>query len=97
MQKLFFLTQAVIILATISICGVSLTIIIPVQDADSQQQQQRQQLPIDAIFKQVENSTVGIITGGTDGSNLEFDGTGFVYDVRGDMLYIVTNEHVVEG
>jgi S1-C subfamily serine protease len=90
----FFLTQAVIILATISICGVSLTIIIPVQDADSQQQQQ---LPIDAIFKQVENSTVGIITGGTDGSNLEFDGTGFVYDVRGDMLYIVTNEHVVEG
>jgi S1-C subfamily serine protease len=94
--KLFFLTQAVVILATISICGVSLTII-PVQDADSQQLEQRQQLPIDAMFKQVENSTVGIITGGTDGSNLEFDGTGFVYDVRGDILYIVTNEHVVEG
>jgi hypothetical protein len=49
MPKLFFLTQVVIILATISICGVSLTII-PVQDADSQQQQ-RQQLRIDAIFK----------------------------------------------
>jgi S1-C subfamily serine protease len=98
MPKLFFLTQAVIILATISICGVSLTIIIPVQDADSHQQQQQQQLlPIDAIFKQVENSTVGIITEGNDGSNPEFDGTGFVYDVREDMLYIVTNAHVVEG
>ena len=97
MLKLFFLTQAVIILATISICGVFLTII-PVQDADGQQQQQRQQqLPIDAIFKQVENSTVGIITESNDGSNPEFDGTGFVYDARGDLLYIVTNAHVVEG
>jgi S1-C subfamily serine protease len=94
MLKLFFLTQAV--LATISICGVFLTII-PVQDADGQQQQQQQLLPIDAIFKQVENSTVGIITESNNGSNLEFDGTGFVYDIRGDMLYIVTNAHVVEG
>jgi S1-C subfamily serine protease len=94
----FFLTQAVIILATISICSVFLTII-PVQDADGQlqQQQQRQQLPIDAIFKMVEKSVVGIITESNDGPNLEFDGTGFVYDIRGDMLYIVTNVHVVEG
>ena len=96
MPKLFFLTQAVIILATILICGVFLTII-PVQDAYGQQQQQLQQLPIDEIFKMVENSVVGIITESNDGSNLEFDGTGFVYDIRGDMLYIVTNAHVVQG
>jgi hypothetical protein len=32
--------------------------IIPLQDTDSQQQ-----LPIDAIFKTAENSTVGIVTG----------------------------------
>ena len=42
--------------------------IIPVQDTDSQQQ-----LPIDAIFKTAENSTVGIITGSNDGPNPEFD------------------------
>jgi S1-C subfamily serine protease len=66
--------------------------IIPVQDTDSQQQ-----LPIDAIFKTAENSTVGIITGSNDGPNPEFDGTGFVYDIRGDMLYKVTSAHVVEG
>ncbi|HKG70970.1 MAG TPA: hypothetical protein VKA87_03670 [Nitrososphaeraceae archaeon] len=66
--------------------------IIPVQDTDSQQQ-----LLIDAIFKTAENSTVGIITGSNDGPNPEFDGTGFVYDIRGDMLYKVTSAHVVEG
>jgi hypothetical protein len=38
MSRLFFLTQAVVIFATISICNISLTII-PVQDSDSQQQQ----------------------------------------------------------
>jgi S1-C subfamily serine protease len=97
MSRLFFLTEAVVIFATISICSISLTII-HVQDADSQQQQQqRQQLPINAIFKTAENSTVGIITDSNDdGSKVEFDGTGFVYDAGGDIPYIVTNAHVVQ-
>jgi S1-C subfamily serine protease len=99
MRKLFFLIQAVVLLATISICGIFLTLI-PVQDADSQQQQ-RQQLPIhetiNEIFKKVENSTVGIITESNDGPNLDFDGTGFVYDVGEEIPYVVTNSHVVEG
>ena len=94
-NMVFFLTQAVIILATISICGVFLTII-PVQDADSQQQQ-LQQNPIDKILKRVENSVVGIITESNDGPNLEFDGTGFVYNAGKDIPYVVTNSHVVEG
>jgi hypothetical protein len=83
----FFLRQAVIILATISICEVSLTII-PVQDADSQQQEQEeQQLSADAIFKMVEKSVVGITTPETieeeEGDDSEsdpiYDGSGFVY------------------
>lgn len=85
MPKLFFLTQAVIILATISICGVFLTIIIPVQDVDSQQEEQ--QLSADAIFKMVEKSVVGITTpetieeeeGDDSDSDPIYDGSGFVY------------------
>ena len=85
MPKLFFLTQAVIILATISICGVFLTIIIPVRDVDSQQEEQ--QLSADAIFKMVEKSVVGITTpetieeeeGDDSDSDLIYDGSGFVY------------------
>jgi S1-C subfamily serine protease len=100
MPKLSFLTQTVVILAIIWICTVFLTIMIPVHDAHSQQQQQRQQLPINAIFKMAENSTVGMITPSTtennDGPNLEFAGTGFVYDAGGNIPYIVTNAHVVE-
>jgi S1-C subfamily serine protease len=105
MPKLFFLTQAVIILATISICGVSLTII-PVQDAESQQQQQQQQqLSADAIFKMVEKSVVGITTPETieeeEGDDFDsdpiYDGSGFVYAKEdGNIVQIVTNEHVVE-
>ena len=102
----FFLTQAVIILATISICGVFLTII-PVQDADSQQQeQQKQQLSADAIFKMVEKSIVGITTPETiekeeedddSDSDLKYDGSGFVYAKEDEnIVQIVTNEHVIE-
>ena len=103
MPKLFFLTQAVIILATISICGVFLTIIIPVQDVDSQQEEQ--QLSADAIFKMVEKSVVGITTpetieeeeGDDSDSDLIYDGSGFVYAKEdGNIVQIVTNEHVVE-
>lgn len=103
MPKLFFLTQAVIILATISICGVFLTIIIPVQDVDSQQEEQ--QLSADAIFKMVEKSVVGITTpetieeeeGDDSDSHLIYDGSGFVYAKEdGNIVQIVTNEHVVE-
>ena len=99
MAKLFSLIQVLIIVMTISICTVFLTIIIPVHDVYSQQQQQqqqRQQLAINAIFTMVANSTVGIITENNDGSNPEFDGTGFVYQIRGDISYIVTNAHVVQ-
>src|SRR5919106_708204 len=98
--KLFSLTQVLITLMTISICTVFLTIIIPVHDVYSQQQQQqqqRQQLAINAIFTMVANSTVGIITENNDGSNPEFDGTGFVYQASGDISYIVTNAHVVQN
>ena len=102
----FFLTQAVIILATISICGVFLTTI-PVQDADSQQQeQQKQQLSADAIFKIVEKSIVGITTPETiekeeedddSDSDLIYDGSGFVYTKEDEnIVQIVTNEHVIE-
>jgi S1-C subfamily serine protease len=102
MSKLFFPTQIVVLLATISICGVSLTII-PVQDADSQQQQQ---LSADAIFKMVEKSVVGITTPETireeeEGDDFDsdpiYDGSGFVYAKEdGNIVQIVTNEHVVE-
>ena len=91
MPKLFFLTQNCNNTCN-NIDMWRFSTIIPVQDTDSQQQ-----LLIDAIFKTAENSTVGIITGSNDGPNPEFDGTGFVYDIRGDMLYKVTSAHVVEG
>ena len=94
MRKLFFLIQAAVSLVIIPICSVSLTLI-PVQDAHGQQQ--LQQHPIDEIFKKVENSIVGIITESYDGPNLEYDGTGFVYDAGEDLPYIVTSSHVVEG
>ncbi len=93
MRKLFFLIQTAVLLVIIPICSVSLTLI-PVQDAHSQEQQQ--QLPIDEIFKMVENSTVGVITERNDGSTLEFDGSGFVYNAGVDIPYVVTNAHVVE-
>jgi S1-C subfamily serine protease len=96
LAKLFSLIQVLITLMTISICTVFLTIIIPVHHDVYSQQQQRQQLPINAIFHMVANSTVGIITENNDGSNLEFDGTGFVYETRGDISYIVTNAHVIQ-
>ena len=96
MQKLFSLIQVLIIVATISICTVSLTIIIPIHEAYSQQQ--LQQLPVNVIFKMVANSTVGIITNPTIDSNddIEYDGTGFVYDAGENTPYIVTNAHVVQ-
>jgi S1-C subfamily serine protease len=101
MSKLFFLSQAVVLLATISICGVSLTLI-PVQEAVSQQEQQ---LSADAIFKMVEKSVVGITTpetieeeeGDDSDSDLIYDGSGFVYAKEDEnIVQIVTNEHVVE-
>jgi S1-C subfamily serine protease len=94
MRKLFFLIQAAVLLVIIPICSVSL-VLIPVQDVHSQEQQ-LQHNPIDKILKNVENSVVGIITERNDGPNLEFDGTGFVYDAGEDIPYIVTNSHVVE-
>jgi S1-C subfamily serine protease len=83
------------------------TIILPVQDVDSQQQQEQeeQQLSADAIFKMVEKSVVGITTPETieeeedDDSDSDpiYDGSGFVYAKKdGNIVQIVTNEHVVE-
>jgi S1-C subfamily serine protease len=68
-------------------------------------QQQKQQLSADAIFKKVEKSIVGITTPETieeeegEGFSFEpiYDGSGFVYAKEdGNVVQIVTNEHVVE-
>jgi S1-C subfamily serine protease len=80
--------------------------VIPSSAAQQVQQQQQQQSE-DGFYSVIEkaiNSSVGIISEFSTtasplglGVNPEFDGSGFVYDQQGQIIHIVTNEHVVSG
>ncbi|WP_250277875.1 S1C family serine protease [[Clostridium] colinum] len=55
-----------------------------------------------SIFKEVGDSVVNIstkVSGGFFGSNLQDlnSGSGIIYKIDGDKVYIVTNNHVIEG
>jgi S1-C subfamily serine protease len=48
------------------------------------------------MIENVRDSVVGIILPGVNlGPNYEYDGSGFVYDVEDDIVYLITNEHVI--
>jgi S1-C subfamily serine protease len=55
--------------------------------------------PIPTMIDNVRASVVGIILPNTLeenlGTNYEYDGSGFVYDVEDDIVYVITNEHVI--
>jgi S1-C subfamily serine protease len=52
--------------------------------------------PIPTMIENVRDSIVGIILPGANlGPNYEYDGLAFVYAVEDDIVYVITNEHVI--
>jgi serine protease Do len=76
----------------------ALVTIQPIHDINGQQK-----LSAEEIFKNSENSIVGILLPDDEGydrsrhdADVEYSGSGFVYQKDGNNLQIVTNHHVVE-
>ena len=77
--------------------GLSVATIQSIQNTNGQQK-----LSAIEIFKNVDNSIVGIVLPNNKDydknyhdANVEYDGSGFVYKKDGNTLQIVTNQHVV--